>query len=74
MHRSSGSNFSNDQILFIRLYQAMVVPKRYPTNAVRPIAIVPHSVILHIAFQGLDPPVRAATTPNSTRKIVANPY
>src|SRR5680860_1115615 len=46
---------------------------KYPTNAVKPIAIVPQNVNLTIALPILEPHVLATNAPNNIRKKRAKP-
>lgn len=52
----------------------MLMPNKYPINAVSPIAIVPQTVIRKMAFLMLEPPVFAAMAPKIIRKIIEKPY
>ena len=55
------------------IYYTTFTLNKYPTNADSPIAIVPQNVILIIALLMLEPPVFAASAPNTIRKKRANP-
>lgn len=54
-------------------YNYTRTPKIYPTNADKPIAMVPQIVMRRMAFGILEPPVFAAMAPNITRNTMVNP-
>lgn len=54
--------------------QLTLTPNRCPTIAVTAIATVPQKQILNMATPILEPPVFAATAPNTIRKTIENPY
>ena len=51
-----------------------LIPNKYPTKAVKPIAIVPQKVILKTAFRILEPPVFAAVAHSVIKKKSAEVY
>lgn len=66
-------SWQRKQIGLFSFFIYTFTPKRYPANAVNPIATVPQKVILIIAFVTPEPPVFAASAPKTTRKKSANP-